>query len=70
MMFRIFQFINHCGSVIFDRDMAVPYDVYNHIIFSQPITPCTYSRTHICCRREEHPVYFFLFLQEVQIKLS
>ena len=50
--------------------MAVSYNIYNHIIFSQPITSCTYSRTHIRCRREKHPVHFFLFRQELQIKLS
>ena len=62
MMFRIFQFINHGGGIIFNRDMAVSYNIYNHIIFSQPITSCTYSRTHIRCRREKYPVYFLFFL--------
>lgn len=33
MMFRIFQFINHGGGIIFNRDMAVSYNIYNHIIF-------------------------------------
>lgn len=53
-MFRIFQFINHGGSIIFDRNMAVPYDVYNHIIFSQPATFCTYVLP--CPNSEKEPL--------------
>ena len=30
-MFRIFQLIDHGGGIIFHRDMAVAYDIYNHI---------------------------------------
>ena len=69
-MLRMFQFINHGGRIILYRNMAVPHNVHNHVILSQTITSRTYSRSHIRCRREKHPVHFFLFRQELQIKLS
>ena len=64
-MLRMFQFINHGGRIILYRNMAVPHNVHNHVILSQTITSRTYSRSHIRCRREKHPVHFFLFRQEL-----
>ena len=62
-MLRMFQFINHGGRIILYRNMTVPHNVHNHVILSQTITSRTYSRSHIRCRREKHPVHFFLFRQ-------
>ena len=70
MMLRMLQFVNHCSSIILYGDMAISHNIYNHVIFAKTVASGTYTRSHICCRREKHPVYLFFFLQEIQIEFS
>ena len=62
--------INHGSRIIFHRYMTVTYHIHNHLIFPQAISACTYSRSHICRRREENPVNLFFFLQKIKIKIT
>lgn len=70
MMLRLLKLINHGSRIIFHRYMTVTYHIHNHLIFPQAISACTYSRSHICRRREENPVNLFFFLQKIKIKIT
>ena len=67
MMLRLLKLINHGSRIIFHRYMTVTYHIHNHLIFPQAISACTYSRSHICRRREENPVNLFFFLQKIRM---